>query len=362
MMTLRFGTLAVLLASVACPLPYLHARKIENWTYEQLFEASDVVVIAKFQTSKDSTDRFADNPWEIKFIGVNSTFHVLHRIKGKDIAKELTMLHYRLPDGKLIQDGPLFLRFQEVESIRLQMLKLKQMNGIPHAEQVLLEKPEYLLFLKKRKDGRFELVSGPIDAIHAVKTIGAPTISTNPGFEQNQENKSEGSALVPTATLFALAPVKPEKKQDGIDVKSKEVKRFVANQSQIGYVSTRVFYTIADQNLVVVIHLDNSKKDFPIKGKVYHFAKEVKAEGLAKWLNNQHSDGLYADAPDASATEDLPADCGKVLASKSSGKKDGGIGVYEQFDVKFKITGSKLKSGTKLLDFEDNASVYVPVK
>ncbi|MEZ6142671.1 MAG: hypothetical protein R3B84_19085 [Zavarzinella sp.] len=164
------------------------------------------------------------------------------------------------------------------------------------------------------------------------------------------------------ATLFALAPVKPEKKQDGIDVKSKEVKRFVANQSQIGYVSTRVFYTIVDQNLVVVIHLDNSKKDFPIKGKVYHFAKEVNAEGLAKWLNNQHSDGLYADAPEASATEDLPADCGKVLASKSSGKKDGGIGVYEQFDVKFKITGCKLKSGTKLLDFEDSASVYVPVK
>jgi hypothetical protein len=122
-----------------------------------------------------------------------------------------------------------------------------------------------------------------------------------------------------------------------------------------------VFYTLSDQRVIVVIHLDNTTK-FPVSGKVCRFGKNVTADGMAKWLNNQHSDGLFPDVPEPEATTKLPADACKVLASKPLGKEQSGQGAYEKYSVEFKIDEVKVNDQFTLKEFKDAVKVYIPVK
>lgn len=148
----------------------------------------------------------------------------------------------------------------------------------------------------------------------------------------------------------------------GIDVKAPGVRKFEAAQSQIGYSSTKVFYTVAARKLVVLIHLDNEKKGFPITGSVYKFADNETAESLDKWLNNQYSDALFVDAAKPVATYKLAAEACQTIESKRVGREEAGLGVYDKYAVQFSVKASKVADGLQLLEFKDATSVYAPVK
>lgn len=146
-----------------------------------------------------------------------------------------------------------------------------------------------------------------------------------------------------------------------LDVKAEGVKRFVANQGQIGYTNTRVFYTLEKERAVVMVLIDNPNEKFPMSGKIYQFSSDVSAEDLAKWLNNQHSDGIYPEIPEPVSTIDLPAKSIALVSSKKGNPAQAPLGSYDQYEVAFKVDEVTTKSGIVLPSFSDTASVYIMV-
>jgi hypothetical protein len=168
-------------------------------------------------------------------------------------------------------------------------------------------------------------------------------------------------------TLLAVfvttgAADEPPKGAAPLDLSGKTVQRLEVSQSQIGFTSTKVFYTLGDRRVVVVIDIDNSKKGFPVSGKVCQFAKEVTPEGMAKWLNNQHSDGLFPDVPEPKVTVKLPADACRSLESKLLGQKTVNDTTYNEYRVEIKLTETKVNDQLRLQEFKDSVKVYVVAK
>ncbi|QDU21001.1 hypothetical protein [Urbifossiella limnaea] len=154
----------------------------------------------------------------------------------------------------------------------------------------------------------------------------------------------------------------PPKGAAPLDLSGKTVQRLEVSQSQIGFTSTKVFYTLADRRVVVVIDIDNGKKGFPVSGKVCQFAKEATPEGMAKWLNNQHSDGLFPDVPEPAATVKLPADACRALESKLLGQKTVNGTTYNEYRVEIKFAETKVNDQVRLQEFKDSVKVYVVAK
>jgi hypothetical protein len=143
----------------------VYARLIERWPYERLFKEADLVVIATAGETADTKDRFSTKGWDVEFIGQDTHFVAKSVLKGKlDAEMKLTVLHYRLPEGVTIQDGPLLVRFRK-DALELE----GTVNG--KAFQASVGSPEYLLFLRLRQDGRYEPVSGAIDPALSIREL-----------------------------------------------------------------------------------------------------------------------------------------------------------------------------------------------
>lgn len=138
----------------------VQARQIEDWPYERLFAEADLVVIAKATSSEDTDDKLEAEGWDAAdFAGQNTKFEIQSTLKGAIDKKTIQVLHFRAAEGRLFQNGPLFVAFRHGDLI----MKWKDGN--------VATPIEYLLFLRKRDDGRFELVSGQIDPDLAVREM-----------------------------------------------------------------------------------------------------------------------------------------------------------------------------------------------
>jgi hypothetical protein len=147
--------------------PRADARGLESWPYKRLFKEADAVVIGRPVSVADSGETTTDNPWKVPFVGVNTTFAVQTVLKGEAGGDKLQLLHYRLKPGVLIEDGPLLVSFRR-----------HGMTITTNKAQIGLARPEYLLFLKKRKDGRYEPLSGATDPALSVREMYKPLPAT----------------------------------------------------------------------------------------------------------------------------------------------------------------------------------------
>jgi len=158
----------LLLASIAVIALPVHARLLENWPYERLFKEADLVVIASAGDTAATKDRFSTKGWKVEFIGQDTQFVAQSVLKGKlGEEKKFAVLHYRLPDGVQIINGPLLVKFRK-DSVMLN----GTINGTTF--KAGLGCPEYMLFLRLRKDGRYEPVSGEIDPILSIRELNEP--------------------------------------------------------------------------------------------------------------------------------------------------------------------------------------------
>jgi hypothetical protein len=147
-----------------------------------------------------------------------------------------------------------------------------------------------------------------------------------------------------------------------LDPAGKQVKKLVVTQSQIGYRNTLVFYTFPEQQAVLRVSIDNKDTTFPIAATLFTFAADVTDEGLGKWLNNQHSDGLYPDVPEPTSTAEIPAKSLKVLAHKPMGKEKVFNGTFEKYTVEFQMSMVPELKGAQIEDFKDSVPVFVKTK
>jgi hypothetical protein len=131
--------------------------------------------------------------------------------------------------------------------------------------------------------------------------------------------------------------------------------------TMIGFTSTRIFYTFATQKVVMVIHIDNSTADFGTSGTLAVFAPDADDEGIAKWVNNAHSCGLFVDPAEPIAVHQLPKGISSVTQRERTGVEENPINQepYADYKVRISIADHRVEGQFKIHAFEDDANVFL---
>ena len=144
MRTRTFSNLLFLLMAVVTA----SARITAAWTYQEMFDKSDLVVIAYGLSTKDTDERTTLNDLEphVSVIGVVSDFKTSLVLKGPRDTRTFQLHHYRFASAhdQLAANSPDLVRLSEAH--------------LP-----------FLMFLVKEPGGRYAPVAGQTDpALHSV--------------------------------------------------------------------------------------------------------------------------------------------------------------------------------------------------
>ena len=130
------------------------ARLVRIWTYQELVEKSDLVVLASPVATNDTAEHinhpdFVGQP----VIGVETRFAVAAVLKGDSALKEFTFHHYRTgTDGVIVPNGPMLVCFDPVE-------------------RTTFRQRTFILFLHREADGRYASVVGQSDPGGGIKEL-----------------------------------------------------------------------------------------------------------------------------------------------------------------------------------------------
>lgn len=115
------------------------ARIIRPWSYQELLDKSDLVVIATPMATNDTKEHIGLPGYSIQpVIGVETKFEVSAVLKGDKSLKDLVLHHYRA-DVIQVPNGPTLVSFAPAE------------------------KRTFLLFLVREADGRYGPAFGQVD-------------------------------------------------------------------------------------------------------------------------------------------------------------------------------------------------------
>lgn len=165
--------------------------------------------------------------------------------------------------------------------------------------------------------------------------------------------------LLPLVLLIPGPAAAAERPLDQAKAEKKEVRH-----SMIGPRDTLLFYTFAEQRAVLRLRIGNQDATFPVSGTVFLFDDGVTKEGLDKWLNNQHSDGLFVDPAEPVETLELPDELAAVAGKKLRGeqKNEGPSGgTFADYEIKIVVKDHKVEGKFDLKGFEDQAGVFLKV-
>ncbi len=147
----------------------------KDWTYQELEKAADVIVIATFQSSRpERADLYQDDQVDPNSVDVVvSTFKIAAALKGIPKQDSIDVVHFQRrkhPPANLAEgylgvidfsglNPPEFEKSMLLPSVFAVATdgKVTSFTG-PISTYTIV--PEYMLFLKARDDGKYELVSG----------------------------------------------------------------------------------------------------------------------------------------------------------------------------------------------------------
>jgi hypothetical protein len=169
--------------------------------------------------------------------------------------------------------------------------------------------------------------------------------------------------------MSACAEDKTTKAEDGAVEPASELTldksdgdRVLNQDGQIGPRDTTLFYPYYEKRAVVMIRIGNSDNTFPTRGTVTLFPPTTTREGIDKWINNAHSDGLFIDPAKPSETITLPADIFQVKALDIIGQGSSTIDEQQVFDnhrVKLSMKKYHVAGKFTLSAIEDEARVFL---
>jgi hypothetical protein len=123
------------------------ARISEAWSYQDLFDRADLVVVGVVTSNTDTTEAtiLPNIRPDVHVVGVSTEFRIGGILKGDVHLKSCVLHHYRLanPDSVLL-NGPALVSFD--------------VPGRRH----------YLLFLTREADGRYRPVAGQTDSAKSI--------------------------------------------------------------------------------------------------------------------------------------------------------------------------------------------------
>lgn len=170
------------------------------------------------------------------------------------------------------------------------------------------------------------------------------------------------SLLFTFTLLFLALSLNAAQQAPIIALDIKDAKKLEIRHGMAGFRSTLLFYTFKDQKAVMKILINNKDNTFPVTATVFIFDKQVTEDGLKKWLNNQHSDGLFPNVPNPSMTIKVPTKVFKVASKKLTGQSKQQFGNFENYDVKLKASDYTDKFSIKLTGFTVDTKVHVKTK
>ncbi len=159
--------------------------------------------------------------------------------------------------------------------------------------------------------------------------------------------------------LAAVVCSTPLLAKDVLDAGDHDVPKIEVTDSMIGYRDTLRFYIFEQYRAVLCVRIDNKDTKFPVSAKLYTFAEGVNAEDIRKWINNQHSDGLFADAPQPKATHEIPAASCKMKSHELAKQSKAPNGKFDTYSVTFEIKDVPRLGDLKVKDFTDRAAVHI---
>jgi hypothetical protein len=118
------------------------ARLMRSWTYQDLYDQADLVVIAKPLSTQDTSEQavLPNIAPDVHVVGLSTDLDIRLVMKGDKILKKLVLHHYRLANPEIrMMNGPYLAAFD------------------PKANT------SFLLFLHRESDGRYSPVSGQVD-------------------------------------------------------------------------------------------------------------------------------------------------------------------------------------------------------
>ena len=144
----------------------------------------------------------------------------------------------------------------------------------------------------------------------------------------------------------------------------KKAQKLEVRDSMIGFRNTLLFYTFKDQQAILTLSIGNTDETFPVQGKIHLFDDATTEEGLSKWINNQHSDGLFPDVPQPIFTGELPEGSCTVTSHKQTGTSENPTSpaTFKNYEVKLSVKEHAIDKKVKLSAFTDTALVHVRSK
>ena len=118
------------------------AREMTSWSYQELYDQADLVVIAKPISTQDASEKavLPNISPDVHVVGLSTEFAISVVMKGDKRLKECVLHHYRLTNPKeMMINGPMLASFDPKQHTR------------------------FLLFLHQKADGRYAPVSGQTD-------------------------------------------------------------------------------------------------------------------------------------------------------------------------------------------------------
>ena len=138
----------------------------KTWPYKKLNDRADVVVIGTFEKRVPieydlSNETEFSNRSATNLTALVSTFTLNAVLKGDIKNKSIDVIHLQWKKPIIDLDGWSLYEFRSKQNVPSYVTVIKdgEATGFSSAT-VRTIKPEYLLFLKSRDDGRFEPVSG----------------------------------------------------------------------------------------------------------------------------------------------------------------------------------------------------------
>ena len=101
----------------------------------------------------------------------------------------------------------------------------------------------------------------------------------------------------------------------------------------------------------------------PLAGRVAKSGRTATTvEGLGKWLNNQHSDGLYPNIPQPISTLVLPTKLCNSSNPKFTDKTKTQLGNFDNYSIEFKVNDIERVGNFQIKGFSGKAMVHLKIK
>lgn len=141
----------------------------------------------------------------------------------------------------------------------------------------------------------------------------------------------------------------------------KTAKKEQVRHSMMGPRNTLLFYTFSAQKTVLALQIDNKNSTLTVSGTLHIFDPAATEESISKWVNNQHSDGLFVDAATPAHSLKLPDGAFTITERKrvSREKQPPGNEILSDYQIKITAKEHRVEGKYRLPAFTDEANVFV---